>query len=49
MKGFAKFPAGVGMDIVELDATGYPRFGDRASIVLRTVNDERRWFRMVCE
>ncbi|SHN37004.1 hypothetical protein SAMN05216499_1491 [Actinacidiphila paucisporea] len=49
LKGFAKFPAGVGMDIVELDATGYPRFGDRASIVLRTVNDERRWFRMVCE
>lgn len=49
LKGLAKFPAGAEMHIVELDANGYSRHGDRAHITARIASEHGQWFRMGCE
>jgi hypothetical protein len=49
LKGFAKFPAGVEMHMIELDSEGYPRQGDRADITVRTVSEDNPLVRLGCE
>lgn len=49
LKGPAKFPAGARLDLLELDSEGYSRHADRASVLLRTVDESREWFQASCE